>query len=436
MLTSLASVLSAHAVLPEDTPYAGVCDHTFDAGDFFQVERIVLFAANFPVFARYEEELARLTAPLRADLALIEADIKRTKGDAWACRSDKDDMLRGLRVRKRAARGDLAAVGESFYAAKPEKYVVTYKNALLATTQEHITSLLPPLGDLTYGRFRQSPLFTRHLERLNAAALADVGIVGGPCLFTKNEMIAEVSLRTGTKLHFDLSTGENCEHSTPLDLAGYFARFPGQITGVAVDNRKDKLTLQDYESLAFPLEVAAILDAPFAFPIPDMSYIKWMSAITVGLSPGVRAALLAEFRHEAHRIADKHLDLFSELLKVYKPRRQLAIHDRDSTALRIFYDERAKYFRQFIRRPTWLTRKPEKAEAVHDYVSCLAAPHYFWNTKNVLQVDSIDETSSALKCSQAHAQALSLGSILFPEILSSNGVDTISNAPREHKIHV
>ena len=83
-----------------------------------------------------------------------------------------------------------------------------------------------------------------------------------------------------------------------------------------------------------------------------------------------------------------------------------------------------------------LTKQIGKEGAVYDYVSYPAMPYYFWGIKNILQVDSVDEVNSMEKCAKVHKKELNIIGILYPEIISKNGVDTIFNAERKHKNYV
>jgi hypothetical protein len=114
------------------------------------------------------------------------------------------------------------------------------------------------------------------------------------------------------------------------------------------------------------------------------------------------------------------------------------LHERDEKNLNIFYEQRDKYFEHYrhSRNTARFSSKIGKDEPVYDYISVLAAPFYFWNTKNIIQADPTEETDSMEKCAKIHKKEFSLTGIMYPEIISKNGVDTIFYAKKEHKIYV
>jgi len=294
---------------------------------------------------------------------------------------------------------------------------------------------VPDIGDASTCRIREMPLFTRGLDGLDAAALEDVGVIGGPCLFGTDEMIIEIKHKNGEKHYYDFNSGRNYIETTEVNVAEHFSLFAEQIADVSFDSRKNKMTLQEYECLAYPMEIANLLNAPLVVPIPDMSYKKFLASISDHIDPVVKDKMLESFAQESYRIADMHMELFEKLLKKYPLRRYTILHSRDTDTLAQFYNEREEYFKLDRSKGNY-TSRAGKEESVYDYISMIASPFYFWGTKNILQVDSIDEMSSMQKCAKVHGNTISIFSIMFPEILSKSGQETIFYAKMKDKIFI
>ena len=408
MLTSIRAILQENGVSPDNTPYQDICEYMFSAADFFSVESIAAYRSIFSVFAECEKDLTLKNASLRDELAHVTKQIKQIKASEFEPSADTNETLRCLRGRKKELAVAIAANERDYYHSKPERFVLSYKNLLVVNTFNNIADLIPPLGAVKAGRIRELPLFTYRLDELYT--LDDVGVVGGPCLVEVDELIVEVRHDNGEKHCFDFVTCKS--DSTPLDLAQYFASHAREICDVSFDNRKESATSLDYESLVYPMEAATLLNAPFVFPIPDMSYKKFLVSISEDLKPRVRAKMLEEFTWEMNRFVDIQLALLNDLLKQFKPKQLAVVHERDNAALSVFYKEREKYFNN---RQTFSTRTG-KDEAVYDYISFLAAPFYFWKTKHILQVDNILEVDSMRKCARAHGKDMAMHSIFFPDI--------------------
>ena len=428
----LKEMLEKNGISPVSTPYTEVCGYPIRIRDFLSVEPIWDHRNNFAVFAGYEKELLDKTRTLREKLAGIDDKIRRIRtagGDACE--------LQSARAEKKTLLSAIESQTREFYAFKPEKYVISYQNLLLANTFGNITELVPPMGGIKSERLYQMPLFTRNITDLQHADLSEAGVVGGPCLFGTDEMTVRITHLSGEEFCFDFNTGVNCNADTGCDLSEHIMASGDQISDVSFDNNKTRMTIQEYESLAYPMEMAAVLNASFIFPIPDMSYRKFLESITKNLRRDVLSEMIEKFIIETRKIADLHIGLFESLLKKFKPKRYLLLHESDSETLNYFYAEREKYFNgsRFLRKDTGFSGKPGRNGAVYDYVSLLAAPFYFWGTKNIIQIDPIDETSSMEKCARVHKKEFKLTGIMYPEIISKNGIDTIFYAQREDKIY-
>ena len=62
-----------------------------------------------------------------------------------------------------------------------------------------------------------------------------------------------------------------------------------------------------------------------------------------------------------------------------------------------------------------------------------ALPFYLLGIKDILEIDSVDETDSYRKCARAHKGIFNLSCILYPEKLSADGRNTVYHAEQEYK---
>lgn len=124
--------------------------------------------------------------------------------------------------------------------------------------------------------------------------------------------------------------------------------------------------------------------------------------------------------------------MIEQMRTLYQSVRCEVVHARDKQLCEKYYEARSPYMERnkVIRN---LTAIPEKLESVKDYVSMPALPFYLFGINNVIEVDSMDETDSFRKCRKAHKGALNLSCILFPELLSTDMVHTIFDAPWDRK---
>ena len=101
-------------------------------------------------------------------------------------------------------------------------------------------------------------------------------------------------------------------------------------------------------------------------------------------------------------------------------------------AMKLYEEKRAPFIeRNKILKS--LTSNDAKLESIKDYISMPALPYYIFGSENILEVNSMDETDSYRKCRKAHKSVLSLSCILFPELLSRDGENTIYCTDLEYK---
>ncbi|MCL2054513.1 MAG: hypothetical protein FWG90_08820 [Oscillospiraceae bacterium] len=421
IVTSINAILSEHEITPNEAPYQEVGDYVVDMGDFFAIEPIWGHRDNFVCFDRYAAELAEKNRELQLELDELQTEIKCSKAN-----HTDPFLLKNLRERKKAVSAAIAAEAQHFYAQK-EKYVITYKNIVTANTFKNITELIPQLSGVKNERLYKMPLFTRNLTKLCGVDFSETAVVGGPCLFGADEMKVMVTHSGGAEYCFDFVTDNQ--------LSEHFSQYSAQIVDVSFKNLKTKITVQEVDCISFPMEVASVLGASFVYPIPDMSYIKYMEAASAPLNTDLRLETIAKFRREAYSVADTHISLFERTLSKYNINRTLLLHERNTEALNIFYTEREKYFNGVKLSRRGFAHQADKNESVYDYISCLAMPYYAWGVKNIIQVDSVDETNAMEKCAKVHKKEFTMSGMMFPEIMSKNGVDTVFNAPKEFKLY-
>ena len=178
--------------------------------------------------------------------------------------------------------------------------------------------------------------------------------------------------------------------------------------------------------------IAAALGIRLVITLPDMSYQKYLGQALEGASPEFRKAVTEEFDGILYPVADLYLDLVSRLQKHFRVRDLTILHGRNRELLEKFYRERAPYIeRNKILRN--LTGKPEKLESLKDYISMPALPYYLHGSARVLEVNSAVEVDSFRKCMRAHKGTVEFACILFPELLSGDGIHTMYYAQAEQK---
>lgn len=248
----------------------------------------------------------------------------------------------------------------------------------------------------------------------------------------------EVICRDGRKEYFDYNTGksyltyEHEESEDIIDFAAYVNAHARDITAIHFDNRKAGITPQEWSFVKYPFEIAYALEAPLVIPIPDMSYMKYLDAVLEHIDEDARKSALEEFRNVEYTISDMYLALISQMQESYGNVHCEVVHARDSELCDAYYKKRALYMNRnkIVRN---LTGIPEKLESVKDYVSMPALPYYLWGIDNIIEVDSMDETDSFRKCRKAHKNDVNLSCILFPELLSTDKIHTIFDAPWDRK---
>lgn len=336
---------------------------------------------------------------------------------------------------------DFKIISGDFYELKDRdcgKKILCYKNCLEILDFSMIKEQLPQLEKVRFSKRDSFPYFSAGL--CDMKRIIDrgekVAVEGGPCLFGTNEVMIEVIRKDGRRDCFDYNTGkaylENEQDGKDMDFAAYINAYAKEIHTIHFDNKKIGITPQEWAFMKYPFEIAEAIEAPLVIPIPDMSYLKYLSAVLKNTDEIVRRNAIEEFCHVEYEITDLYLNMIEQMRTLYQSVRCEVVHARDKQLCEKYYEARSPYMERnkVIRN---LTAIPEKLESVKDYVSMPALPFYLFGINNVIEVDSMDETDSFRKCRKSHKGALNLSCILFPELLSTDMVHTIFDAPWDRK---
>jgi hypothetical protein len=246
------------------------------------------------------------------------------------------------------------------------------------------------------------------------------------------EMIIHVIHRGGSTYRFDFNTGNHCGDLRDYDALGpHIKDNADAIVKIIFENKKTALTVQDYESLRLPIEIASLLDIPVIIPLPDSSYMKYVSAATSHLASDVSSSASEDFAAEIRAVSKLFLDAIDELERILRPGKLLAFHAGDKEGLKAFYDGRKPYYDKYVSAGhafEQITSKTDRFDAVTDYIFLPALPFYLWGIPNIIEVDPIGETDSLRKCVSAHGHELSIFGMLYPERLDKSASRAMSLA--------
>jgi hypothetical protein len=313
-------------------------------------------------------------------------------------------------------------------------YSIRYKNTVDITDFYNISKILPEFSGINYSGKYDLPYFTSGLENLVRARQngEKTAVEGGPCLFGTDEVLVVVTKKDGQTDYFDYNTGKSYSLRTrgdqDYDLGSFMLEHGAEVEDIQFENRKMGLTPQEWIFIKFPFEAASVLDAPLVIPIPDMSYVKYLEAVLKYTSASVREKALNDFRSVSHEICDKYLQIIDKFRKIYSNVSCEVVHERNTALIDKYYKARSPYIeRNKVLRS--LTQIPEKCESVKDYISMPALPYYLYGIKNIMEIDSMDETDSYRKCRKAHKGTINLSCLLLPEFFAADKTHTIFDAP-------
>lgn len=440
MLYTIRQILEKNHVNEADSVYArdsdAVKDFTISAGDFFEMsadpETLKVYGCGS---ASKQQTLEEQTA-LR--LEQIRRRLKALKNEEEDLTHAHADEIRQLRMeKKRLMGGGMPINGGTFgsdLATSAPRSMIVFKNCLYATSFGALQRFIPQLSPVCFRASDQMPLFTKNMAALKMAVDAGrpLGISGGPCLFGVNEVLINVMLWDGSLLTYDFSSGRHfMATGDARDLTLDMIEFGDRVKGISFINQKKGVTTQEYDSIHCLFETARALGAKLAIPLPDMSYIKFFTNILEPLPRKVALDAIEAFKAAAFKISDMYLEVIRLMQLEYPQVEVVVVHERSTELCRIFYGERDKYLTPtLIRR---LTAVRGKTEAVLDYITMPALPFYLWGIRDVIQMDSLDETDSYRKCCKIHKGVLNLYAMMYPERLSGDRENTIFYAPLEYK---
>ncbi len=457
MPTTLREILETKGVSLQDTIYCraadAIPDFPMNIGDFFKLTKDGTGVGDFELLNRLYllVEGKKKTAEYRAVCSELQRIIARLK--EMKSTGDNTDKLiaekLSLRGSKKRLGAEKAALEERYFTQSAEEIkkechfgpvFLEYKNAFYCSNFAEIAAILPQVEAADTPELREMPLFIRGIRDLSQAVkrAAPLGIVGGPCLFGAHEVTIDIHHEDGRSVQFDFSTGRKYnEHNmlTNCDIESFLSTEYKNIVRLGFKNNKRGVTYQEYLSMQYLFEFAKALGAKIVIPIPDMSYMKFFLGITVPVADAVKEPALKIFEKISHEIADLYLRVIDDLRSRYPEVECRVLHSRDPGLCNLFYDKRERYLHKLFRMGQ-VTVNKERTDAIVDYITMLALPYYVYGTRNVLQIDSVDEADSMRKCLKIHNPEVAFHSILFPEYISGDGAHTVYYAPLEFKDYI
>jgi hypothetical protein len=453
--------MSQNGVAVENTPYAGqdeVNSCVFDAADFFKVADIEKYKMNFSVSREREAAIETLKtgaayASLASQLDTVKNRIRElneySKGNFLfqsAALTEEESLIAGetrhLREEKTRLMNEIQRLTLSNVGARKEEHVLTYKDTVLCNSLENMKTLLPELQGMDAGRLGKIPIFTKSFDELPTKRSSgwQMAVVGGPCLLGTGEMLIHVIHSDGSASSFDFNTGNYSGNLRDEDALGPHIKENADIVvKILFENKKNALSLQDHEFLRMPLEFARSLGVPVVIPLPDAAYMKYIDSVTTFAAPDIRESAKEDFAAEIRRVSRLFLDVIEELERRLRPLKLEVLHMGNEAGLDAFYSGRQRYYDRFISFNQGLapiTREADMLESVTDYIFYPALPFYLWGIKNIIQVDSLNETDSLRKCVNAHGSAIDLFGVLYPEMLDKRVSRAMSMAPVEDKVYM
>ncbi|MBE5870503.1 MAG: hypothetical protein E7294_04495 [Lachnospiraceae bacterium] len=424
-----------------DTPES-VMDYKLTVGDFVEsvsAEKAVedfnvlqeYYATQMEVYAQCEE-YNRSKERLRA----VKKQLKEKKVS--------EEQMLALRQERKEISKKINHLGEELEKqveaqlgfAWKEKKVLCYKNTVFISWIEDLKKRLGQLEKLRLEHVKKHPLFISNLKALEEAVGygEQIGMVGGPCLFGMDEVIIHIGMEDGREILFDSCCGRRClnEDQTEETLEQFTARHREDIRSVRIENRKNGITRQEYDSIRYLFAFAEVFRARVVIPLPDISYFKYASSDLHGLKEELYTESMERFKEECFRISDLYLEYIETIASDHPSVEYCVLHARNERLVSLFYEKRNPYIENsgYIQK---ITNISGKKDSVIDYITMLALPYYVYGTKSIVQLDSVDETDSGRKCNKIHKGDIRLTQILYPEYLSRDGKHTIYNSAFEYK---
>lgn len=325
------------------------------------------------------------------------------------------------------------------------KEFLRYKKELFLNHYQNVHAIFPEMPENPdMPLFRDIPLFTNNLLNLKSAMNRgeEIAVEGGPCLFGLQEVYIIVTMDDGTERKFDYNTAHYGPDDTGISgcesLEELFTSEAQKIHDVSFINNKKGLTRQEHYELLYPFKIAEFLGAKLVIPIPDLSYIKYVTALAGKLKPQVRDNMISRFKEVCFSIADVMLKKIDEIKAEFPEVQCKVVHARDTEICREYEEQRAirlmgSKSRDIVRH---LTKNEYRQLSILDYCTMPALPLYLYGIRNILQVDCVDEVDSYRKCRQLHKTGINLAAMLYPEYVSRDGQHTVFYSKLEYKEYI
>ena len=451
MLTTIRELIEREELQLEETVYRFMKDEVLDfpltIGDFINVcegKDAVFSFYDLKEYMQYQEEARRESEEyqhlLQRQMTLSELFQKKKRKEMEPSLEEEREWKEEKKeIRKKLEQLEEEIAKETerqFGYDGTELECLQYKNTAYFTSYADVAGVFPQLAGMPFRHLQKAPMLISHAQLLDRGIRhgREIGMVGGPCLFGKDEVLIHLQLETGETATFDCCNGRRClqEEEMSYTLREYVDLYGEQIRDVQYENRKIGITRQEYDSIAYVFAAAQGMGAKIVFPLPDMSYMKYMESDLRNLKESLRTEKLEEFQKHAYEITDGFLKEIEMISAQYPQVQYCVLHQRNEELLRIFYEKRAPYLQasSYIQK---LTKDDGKSESIIDYITMLALPWYIYGTKYIIQFDSLDETDSGRKCRKIHKNDICITQLLYPEYLSIDGKNTIYNAPIAYK---
>ncbi|MDO4805254.1 MAG: hypothetical protein Q4A32_10600 [Lachnospiraceae bacterium] len=272
---------------------------------------------------------------------------------------------------------------------------------------------------------------------------SSLGMEGGYCILGTDEMLFHIFLEDGAEHIFDFNTMQELTGAAPdiitsetdTALWNFMQANSSRVRSVAIECDKDRITVDEYTQLYYLFVMADFFGAKLVVTIPDMSYDKTFVQTFGGIPTELFEKLHAEFLAHLDRISDICIAWVEKFRKAYPDLEVEVLHRRNEDFLNIFYDKRKDYLDSYAKKHL-TTIRDGRRDALMDYVCMPAAPFYKWGTRDVIEVNRLEEYPSIEKCRRMHRGAMHLHSMLFPQALSKNGATSGFYARRKYKEYV
>lgn len=272
-------------------------------------------------------------------------------------------------------------------------------------------------------------------------ASRDIGMEGGSCLIGTDELLFRI---VTDEVHlFDFNTmqevtgKENVDISSETDTALYnFVQSNfDRIQSVEILCDKKEITTDEYQQMKYMFQIGRYYNAKMVVSIPDMSYEKTFCQTFQKLPKELYDSLYQEFMQHVYRIADRNLEWIEYFQEVYPVRELAVFHKRNRELLERFEQARVSYLDAYAQKHL-TSNRDGRVEAIKDYVCMPALPYYLWGTRDVIEVNRLEEYPSIEKCKRIHNGRFHLHSMLFPQQMSENGKTSVFYAKKNYKKYV